>query len=216
MTLPIYLRVLSTTLVVGFVVKSSAANLLNNPGFATPPDPATDWSLTLGAARGTYSSPPGSHDGDSAVLMFRADQTPENGWASASQTFAAAPGQEWTLSGWALYPSGMYLYEGDYAWLDITFSSGSGQKTSIHSSQVNLAVESTWMQLSQTAVAPADTTQVTLSAEFYHGTPWVSGRLYFDDFSASATPIPEPGLLNLLWPVLLLLMKKRMAQSQKC
>lgn len=206
---------LSTTLILGlgqFI--ASAANLLQNPGFATPPDPAKDWTLSLGASQGT---PALSHDLDSYVLMFREDLTPINGWSSASQTLSAAPGQEWTFSGWAYYPSGLFLHDGDHALLDIAFTTASGTTTHVESPQVNLLLESTWQPLSQTAVAPPDTTQVTLSAMFYHNDVWATGRLYLDDFSAqSVPPIPEPPIVCVAWPLILLLMclKRRGARNR--
>ena len=203
----------STALIAAFAIETRAQNLLQNPGFTALPNPATDWSLTLGASRGT---PALSHDGDSYVLMFREDLTPVNGWSAASQTLPAVPDQEWTFSGWGYYPSGMFLHDGDYGVLDITFRTASGATTSTQSPQLNLLQESTWQHLSQTAIAPPGTTEVTLSAMLYHNDTWATGRLYFDDFSAQATPaIPEPRWVCLAWPVVLMLMriKKRIARG---
>jgi hypothetical protein len=206
-----------TLLGLSTVSQANAANLLINPGFATAPNPATDWTLSAGAARGTFPSTPFSHDGDGYVLRFYEDSTPASSWATASQTLAASPEQEWTFSAWAIYPSGMFLHEGDYGLLDITFRTASGATTSTQSSRVNLGLENTWQQLSKTAIAPANTTEVTFSAKFYHGDGWVSGRLYFDDFFADKVdPVPEPYVVWAVVPVIVLaIWRQRRLSSQR-
>ncbi len=182
-------------------VDATAANMLLNPGFATVPNPATDWTLTTGADRIGASS----HDADGAVLRFREDTTPVNGWATASQKLTAAPGQVWTYTAYVLCPSGAYLQNDDYGLLDMTFRTSSGGTSSTQSANLAPTDNSVWYKTTITATAPANTTEVTFSAKFYHGDTAVVGKLYFDDFFAEGIPpVPEPHVVWAAVPVLLL------------
>ncbi len=177
----------------------SAANMLVNPGFATD---TSGWTLTTGVDRYGLGGAP---DGDGAVLRFREDLTAVGGEIAASQKLSAAPQQQWTFSGWVLYPDTMWLHEGDYGVLDITFKTSSGGTGNAQSSKIDFNSPNRWLQLTVQAIAPANTTEVTFSAIFHRADTGATGRLYFDKFFAEGIPpIPEPHVIWAAIPVLLL------------
>jgi hypothetical protein len=184
-------RFLLLIAIVSLMIASTAcANVLTDPGFED--NPSTAWG-TVGTA---FTFNP-----DSAAAAYTGSEGLEvgvisGGWAEAyayQQVTPVVPDDVFDASVWAKTNAASY-------WgikLQASFRNDSwGVIDTIESSELQGTTD--WTQLTVSGVAPADTAFATYKLYASRWGTEQSGTAYFDDASATVTPIPEPSSLMLL------------------
>lgn len=183
------------------------ANLLVNPGFevgTAPGNPdvygAAGW-IAFGNVYNTSSPNPGAagpHSGTGSLKEFGTFP----GVSGAFQSFAAAAGQPWSLSGFGLNASSDPMQPDNFGLLKISFQDAANNEIlGIESAHITiLSPLDQWQALAASGVAPAGTDHVNLFALFVQPN-FNGGAAFFDD--VSATPAPGSGLLLGLGALLL-------------
>jgi len=165
-------------------------------GAVTGPNGVGGWGLFNGAA----FSADVARTGTNSIKEFGGGGFSVPG---AFQTFAAAAGDAWTMTGFALTPGiNTNLSLADFGGLQITFFSGAGGTganlgtvetapgTAFFGNKITGAsATNAWIPVSVTAHAPAGTASVQMFAITIDQTPT---HVYFDDMAESATSVPEP------------------------
>jgi PEP-CTERM motif len=186
---------------------SMAATLVNG-GFesAAAPGAPTGWSLNLSGATGVTSTTYARSGTQSLVI----DSTGAGQWASpnVSQSFAAAPGEEFSFQGYMLRSGS--IAGGSFGILKMEFRDAANATLEPPGGTISIGafafggVESlprlidanvgqdTWLFTEARAIAPAGTTSVGF---FVLNVNQTENTMYFDDISV--TLIPEPSALAL-------------------
>jgi len=158
-----------------------AQNLLLNPGFET--GTLTNWNESTNGAFGVYSFPTPVHGGTyQAFIQSSAGSSPN--YAFIYQDVAGSPGQTYIASVWArdyaAYPETMQLSMEFY---DVNTNY-------LSESSVPQAINTTYTQLTASAVAPAGTALVRTVLLVYNGTG-ATGVANFDDASVTVMTAPN-------------------------
>jgi hypothetical protein len=192
-----------------------ATNLITDPGFesqtvAPNPDPtnAPGWSTFNGAAFSNSAAP--AHTGSWVMSM----PAGKGGFTvpGAFESFAASPGQTYTLSGWVYTPSTLTPLENDFAILQLAYFTGSALNATPNSGSgangttgVNIGdpnpatptdvaiLPGTWTFASVTGTTPAGTN--SLGAFLLNINGDANATFDFDDISL--TLAPEPASIGL-------------------
>ena len=191
----------------------ASANLLTDPGFeqqiAAPnpnPNGVAGWANFGGAG---FLQTPLAYQG-SWVL-----DTPDDGGGysvpGTYQTFAASPGQSFTLSGYVYTPNALVAGSNDFAILQLSFFSGSPPNnyaggTNEGTDGTNIGTpaggggvplpQGVWTYASVTGVAPAGT--ASMGAYILNINADSNADFYFDNMDLEASAVPEPASLGLL------------------
>lgn len=189
----------------------ASANLLTDPGFEwiSAPNPNPTGIPGWGNFAGAQFSQTVAHTGSWSLY------TPDDGGNYAVpgtyQTFAAAPGQQFTLSGWVYTPNALVAGSNDFAILQLSFFSGSPPSnyaggTTEATDGTNIGTpgggggiplpQGVWTFASVTGIAPAGT--ASMGAYILNIDADTNADFYFDDMSLTATSVPEPASLSVL------------------
>jgi MYXO-CTERM domain-containing protein len=191
----------------------ASANVLSNPGFEVGTAPgntdvygAVGW-FAFGNAYNVSSPNPllaGTHSGTGALKEFGTFP----GVSGAFQTFAAAAGQTWSLSGFGLNASSDLMQPDNFGLLKISFQDAANNEIlGIESGHITVSSPvDQWQALSASGVAPAGTDHVNFFALFVQPN-FNGGSAFFDDMSA----VPSPGGIGLLAASGLFLVRRRRA-----
>jgi hypothetical protein len=199
-------------LVAALTLNTQAQNILTDPGFenqtaAPNPNPTgvPGWS-TFGGAN--FFQTPLAHSGNWVM------DTPDAGGGysvpGAFETFAATPGETFTLSGWVYTPNVLPVNGNDFAILQISFFAGTPPNNYGGAPAVGPAIgvnvgepaggggvplpQGTWTYASVSAPTPAGANSVEVFALDINAD--ANADFYFDDLSL--TVVPEPTTLALL------------------
>lgn len=195
-------------LAVGFLTATAPANILLNPGFESGVDGrVTEWQWFDNA----WQASDVVHSGTSALKVYGNWQWAWNA-AGAFQTAPTQPGDTWDLTGYGLNYSVDPLVGQNFGLLKIVWFDASnsalqplpgpgalfGDNPGIESAFINSSTPTDeWQFLSASGVAPPNAASVQFLVLFLQPN-WESGAAWFDDISATVTPIPEPSSLALL------------------
>jgi hypothetical protein len=200
----------ATGVALNLAFQAHAQNLLTDPGFEqqiTAPNPnpngVAGWANFGGA---TFLTTPLAHSGTNVLY------TPDNGGGysvpGTYQTFAATPGEQFTLSGWVYTPNALVPNSNDFAILQLSFFTGAPPNnyaggTGLGATGVNIGdpiggggialAQGVWTFASVTATAPAST--ASMGAYILNINADANADFYFDDMSL--TVVPEPTTLSL-------------------
>jgi hypothetical protein len=190
-------------------------NWLANPGFELGTNgwinmPTWNWNGPSWAVENTNLFVNGSttvkvsvHSGTNAFKIWGYFQ-PYTTTPAAMQTFRAAPGSQWTASGWASTqtPNQMTSTETSYLevqFLDSTMNYGSPLADYVSSTMTASSTPSTWLPFqvvdnssSTTLTAPPGTAFVRFQMRFTQPTGYPAGSCYWDDVQLIRTSKPDP------------------------
>jgi hypothetical protein len=180
-----------------FTLASVPAMALTDGSFEAPGIPAwTTFNSALQLAAGGMAS--GAPQNGNFVLQAYGPFVSNWDASGAYQQVAASPGQTWTVSGYAMNPTGDPLQAGglsfgtlQLAWVD----SANAIISTIDSAHIGQGQSlGVWTLLSATGVAPAGTVGMRAYALHVNSPANESGSIYFDNLSA----VPEPGTVGLV------------------
>ena len=185
-------------------MSTQAQNLLVDPGAelqTSTPNPATGYGQGWAFFNGATFSQTVAHSGTWSIADVGAGGYTVPG---AYQQFAAAAGQQFTMTGFGLTTAALTTGYGD---LQITYWSGpngtgsnlgtveTSPGNAYPSAQINSGTPvNTWTALSVTATAPVGTQSIDAYAITIDAT---AAPIYFDDMTLTATATPEPSTLAL-------------------
>ncbi|HET7623729.1 MAG TPA: family 16 glycosylhydrolase [Verrucomicrobiae bacterium] len=182
---------------------TSAANLLDNPGFET--GSLSGWT-SFGANTYVESNSGVPHSGNNYFKIYQAFNGQVN-YNGIYQDVPSAPGSTYTANGWAYTASGDALAGQNLAWLEVSFRDAYGNNLALYRSAAISTNQiangkfpaSTWIELPITnqfdpgnfqligavtnLVAPEGTTIVRYQVLFQGDAFYSNGSMYFDDLS---------------------------------
>ena len=197
---PNRITALACTALLAVATTGLSQNLLTNPGFESdaPPALTTGWQINnAGATSASYA-----RSGAQSLLI---DSTGVGQWWSPNvfQSFPAAAGEEYYMSGYMLTPAGVaggsfglfkieFRDAGNVILQPASISIGNGAAAPYYGAEStptmnNTSPANTWIFSHAKAVAPANTATVWFYALNVNQ---VDNLMYFDDVVATNVPVP--------------------------
>lgn len=168
-----------------------------------------DLALSTGEVAQLYNAGVGGTAHGDEIARYRMDESAVGGVSTSGfhQALAAATGETWTASAWALVPSTDALKGSNRAFVTLSYHNSAGTTLGAFTSTVLNAFSPTgqYLRLVARGAAPLNTVTARISTVFLQDTNGSAGTVYFDDavlstlvvLSTNSCPV-MPNLLSMV------------------